>query len=749
MLSTLLSISVLAAVQELTIEEAIISPREVALFNGVSISIDKESISEFETGDTVVVPDFPLGTDSKVQLRLQQFDVFSTHAEVVLGSVNYLGDTVHRQTSKPEVILLKGTIEGDPSSKVFISLGDHTTNGLIETEGRTYVLAKNKTAGWTAVYNLNDIESEDMHWADFYCDVIDTGNGAASKHRNLPFVGGGCQALKIAIDTDWEFVELFDGSVDAASEYAVTLIGAMSTIFETDLDVSTQISYLRIWNDSSDPWDSSTPSSQLNQFRTYWEENMGSVDRHLSHLLSGRSLGGGIAWLNGVCTSYGYAVSGNLAGTFPLPLQDNHFNNWDIYVVAHETGHNCGSPHTHDYIPEIDSCGDFDLDDEDRCEGADSGTIMSYCHLCPGGMSNIVLSFHQEVQVQINNYLSNGITCSLDCEEIELLGACCDGQMCTELTESMCSDSGGTYWGDGTICLNNICVPQHGACCLDGTGLCVDDIGLSSCNSQGGIYLGNGTSCDLGWCNPAIPTACCIDNECSDLLEEECEEAGGSRLGLGIFCSEDVCIIVDNDTCETAREVTSGLWSFTTDGASTGGPDTDETQCETEFLGGVNYDVWFTYDACESNSIEIGTCSSADFDTDLVVYSYDGLDCNTMTQLDCNGDSAGCDGFTSSVSLNVAEGQSYLIRVGGFHSSAQGNGQLLITGQVCQPDIPCSGDVTGDGVVGVNDILGVISHWMSTDGNDVIQYDVDESGVIEIGDILFILAHWGCETTDL
>ena len=64
--------------------------------------------------------------------------------------------------------------------------------------------------------------------------------------------------------------------------------------------------------------------------------------------------------------------------------------NWDFIVVTHELGHNFGADHTHEYCPPIDTC-------QDHCEGAaacgSQGTLMSYCHLCPGGITNIDLEF--------------------------------------------------------------------------------------------------------------------------------------------------------------------------------------------------------------------------------------------------------------------------------------------------------------------------------------------------------------------
>ena len=58
----------------------------------------------------------------------------------------------------------------------------------------------------------------------------------------------------------------------------------------------------------------------------------------------------------------------------------------------HELGHNFNSPHTHDttYSPAIDTCGT-------SCPAglplAKSSTIMSYCHGCSGGYSNMDYTF--------------------------------------------------------------------------------------------------------------------------------------------------------------------------------------------------------------------------------------------------------------------------------------------------------------------------------------------------------------------
>ena len=68
-----------------------------------------------------------------------------------------------------------------------------------------------------------------------------------------------------------------------------------------------------------------------------------------------------------------------------------------VWGFWHELGHNFSTPHTHNYCPvPIDQCapaGFFgDCQTGEVC--TTSGTIMSYCHACPGGLSNYTTWFH-------------------------------------------------------------------------------------------------------------------------------------------------------------------------------------------------------------------------------------------------------------------------------------------------------------------------------------------------------------------
>ena len=52
---------------------------------------------------------------------------------------------------------------------------------------------------------------------------------------------------------------------------------------------------------------------------------------------------------------------------------------------------------------------------------------------------------------------------------------------------------------------------------------------------------------------------------------------------------------------------------------------------------------------------------------------------------------------------------------------------------------PCTADVDGDGVVGVNDLLALIGGWGSNDST----LDLDGSGSVDVADILLLIAAWG------
>lgn len=357
-------------------------------------ALDRASYENLKDRQVLTLSNVALDGDLVVRLELERFDVLADDAIFVTGTA--VGDV---PAERPKVALFRGDIGGDDGSSVFLSVSPYGVHGIIQSNHGAWVISSGPCEAMLqpVIYDLATAPEDAFNWAPFKCDTVQAPvlapppSVGATDARDAPLTR--CLLVRVAVDTDWEFTgNLFGGDVNASSAYAATLIGAVSYIYWRDFRVELEISYLRTWADSADPWDQPDTGAQLVQFREYWQ-GMGNVDRDVAHFLSGRPLGGGMAYAGGVLCSYGwgFGLSANLGGGFPYPLQHNRPNNWDPYVVAHEIGHNFAAPHTHEMTPPVDGCGLGD------CTDANLGTIMSYCHTCAGGMNNIRLEFHPRI----------------------------------------------------------------------------------------------------------------------------------------------------------------------------------------------------------------------------------------------------------------------------------------------------------------------------------------------------------------
>jgi hypothetical protein len=115
-------------------------------------------------------------------------------------------------------------------------------------------------------------------------------------------------SFDLAVDCDYEMYGVkFGGNLTAATAYVMTVLGTVNLIDERDLETTLKLVYLNFWTTAADP---TRPRRRTWSCRVqvYWLANNGSISSHLQHLISGRSLGGGIAFLDAVCAN-GYGVS--------------------------------------------------------------------------------------------------------------------------------------------------------------------------------------------------------------------------------------------------------------------------------------------------------------------------------------------------------------------------------------------------------------------------------------------------------
>ena len=212
------------------------------------------------------------------------------------------------------------------------------------------------------------------------------------------------KVIEVAIDSDYEYFATF-ASATALTEYTAALIGEVSAIYRRDCSSAFTISYLRVQDSADDLFNEPDP---LYPFREYWSAEGGEINRDIFTLFTGRRNlpYGGVAFLNTVCNAeYGFSVNGFLLGTFVAGSPSNP-GSWDVNVVAHEFGHNCGSLHTPQYG--IDQCGSGVLQ---------RGTIMSYCHILSGASANIDLYFHRGTVKPIDEFLAARPCLASDCDD--------------------------------------------------------------------------------------------------------------------------------------------------------------------------------------------------------------------------------------------------------------------------------------------------------------------------------------------
>ncbi|MDG2029474.1 MAG: M12 family metallo-peptidase [Phycisphaerales bacterium] len=363
-----------------------------------------------EGGQDILVENVPLGADLTANLVLHELKSITPDSRYVVASLNEDGTVTEVEIDPPRLVVLSGHVEGHPDWEAMIADGDMGLNGYVNYGDRTFLISSGPDGGQQTPlsFDVDLMPGSTMDLAPVACTLLEIDGHSGGFEQEGGLAGSGslpCRKVGFAIETDNEFLDMFSGE-SGANAYASLLVTATSEIYQAQFNTYLEIDYIRLWS-SDDPWTASNTSAQLTEFRDYWQSNMGSVDRDLAHFLSGRGLGGGVAWLGGLCGgSYAYAVSANLNGFFPYPIQDNSGQNWDLMVFSHETGHNFGSGHTHDsYNPPIDGCGNND------CSQASDGTIMSYCHLCSGGLSNMRMAFHPRVETVIRDYLDQ-VSCS-------------------------------------------------------------------------------------------------------------------------------------------------------------------------------------------------------------------------------------------------------------------------------------------------------------------------------------------------
>ena len=143
--------------------------------------------------------------------------------------------------------------------------------------------------------------------------------------------------------------------------------------------------------------------------------------------------------------------------------------------------------------------------------------------------------------------------------------------------------------------------------------------------------------------------------------------------GEGTF---SITFTAAGDECDAALVAVDGDNDIDTTSFTNSADAVDDTTCDPGSFGQIVQDGWWSYTATGDGTLSVSTCDSIDFDSDIALYSGD---CTALTQIACGGDTAGCNGFTTTVETAVSAGDTVLIRIGGWSPGEAGIGTFNIT----------------------------------------------------------------------
>jgi|GEM_PF-2276581 len=194
--------------------------------------------------------------------------------------------------------------------------------------------------------------------------------------------------LDLAVETDDVFYATVGGTVDKAQAYLAALYTTVSALYEDEIHVTIHLSSVRIWTgDPADPYQAKGDPFKLRDAMVpYWKNNYNTVKRDVFQGLTASTWGGGgFGYFDGLCGKNGdFGFS-----TASIKATDNLSSFgfvYDVYIVAHELGHNFNAVHTHDcyWAPPIDTCIAADGISAGCLSAGQKplpnlGSIMSYC----------------------------------------------------------------------------------------------------------------------------------------------------------------------------------------------------------------------------------------------------------------------------------------------------------------------------------------------------------------------------------
>jgi hypothetical protein len=375
---------------------------------GSSVRFRQEFGLEFSAAlrrGPVVVEDWPLRGVSGGAVRFERIEVYAPDA--VLYRVELDGLI---EVPRSPWTFARGIGESGGSAWLAVDETGRVRGGASSSpDGEIEITEVREGSGLFVVRRVRDAPGADRFECEtaeflFPDGVGDRGRPRWPHDRDAALATpSALQRATIAVDTDEEFMNSRFDDTTVATNFIASLMSQMNVFYRRDANVLLLQGTTFLRTSSPDPYVRNDPGpaslAELQEFTFYWQGGCagtcttarpGAGVSALAMMLSGKgSTLTGRAWIGGLCQStLGYSFNQVYVGNSSVASP------FEARSVAHELGHNFGSPHTHCYDPpKPDYCSDDD-GNEWQCNSVGEfcpapgtyqgvttrGTLMSQCH---------------------------------------------------------------------------------------------------------------------------------------------------------------------------------------------------------------------------------------------------------------------------------------------------------------------------------------------------------------------------------